>query len=311
MAGPTSETAIRDDVPGRGWGVVSAIVLILLQIGWIGLNSFHQIEAQQVGVVREFGKITGQISEGPNVTWPWAEVETWDIKTQTIRPSSICSNGVPECMDAGSIDVQDVYVTGALNIAVSPVDVQLLSRTVGPNYVGNIVQDRLQQVVKQIISQYKAEDILAARPDIRIAISEQMKRELEGFSITALDFQLTNIAFTPAFAASIEQKVQAEVNAATERNRIEISTAQARQAEEVAKGQAAAQIAAAEGTRQARILVAQGEAEANRLLEESLTPQVLQWYAIGELYDNIQFGLLPGDIPILLEPFSQFQTQTE
>ena len=309
LAGPTDEEARSKGMPSRRFGAAAAVLLLFIQVGWAAFNSFHQIDAQQVGVVREFGKITGQISEGPNFTVPWANVETWDIRTQTIVPETTCSNSAPDCMDAGSIDVQDVYVTGALNIAVSPVDVQLLSRTVGPNYVRNIVLDRWYQVVKQVISRYKAEDILAARPEIRTQITEQMQQELDDFSITVVDFQLTNIAFTPGFSASIEAKVQAEVEAATEQNRVEISIAQARQAEEVAKGQANAAIAAAEGTKQARILIAEGEAEANRLLEASLSPQVLQWQAINQLADNIQFGLLPGDIPLLLQPFDALQQQ--
>jgi len=47
---------------------------------------------------------------------------------------------------------------------------------------------------------------------------------------------------------------------------------------------------------------AEGQAAANRLLAESLTPNVIQFEALQRLGDNIQIALIPSGQGIILDP---------
>lgn len=275
----------------------SAFFVALLMAIIVGVttlvSSVHVIDARNVGVVKTFGSITGQIGEGFQFTWPWQSVDEWEVRTQVITPKTECKNGVTGCLNAGSIDIQDVYVQLAVNMNVSPRDIQSLAREIGPSYKDTVVFNRLAQVTKAVISTYKAEDILANREAIRQEVVTRMRAEMEEYSIAIDDILLTDISFTDEFQNTIEKKVAAQQEALTEQNRVAISQAQAKQVEAAAQGRAAALIAEA-----------QGQAEANRLVSASLTPQLIQFQAIQKFNDNVQIVLVPSGTGNLLDPSS-------
>jgi len=122
-------------VGSKGFTAAFGVAAIL----WLAVSFFfsvHIVDTRNVGVVKTLGSITGQVGEGVQLTWPWQTVEEWHIRVQVIEPDTRCSNGTPACMDAGSIDIQDVYINGALNIEVDTKDVQELARNVGQGYSG-------------------------------------------------------------------------------------------------------------------------------------------------------------------------------
>jgi regulator of protease activity HflC (stomatin/prohibitin superfamily) len=257
------------------------------------LFSSHVIAAGEVGVVRTFGSITGQVGEGFQLTWPWQEVETWNIKLQTVTPDSSCSNGQPRCLDAFSSESQDVFIAAVVNLRVDPRDVQDLARTVGANYVDRLVLPRLNQIVKDTTVTYRSVEVAPNRETIRQAIRERLGEELAENSINVVDLLITNIDFRPEFKAAIEEKVKAEQDALTEQNKIEIARAQAEQRAATAQGEAD------------RLRIeAQGQADANRLISESLTPLLIQFQALQKLADNVQIALIPSGNGIIIDPAS-------
>lgn len=287
-----SNTQGTDDIPSSiGWA--GAFLIVVLQLGWALLFSVHFVDNRNVGVVKTFGSITGQVGEGLQLTPPWSKVEEWNIRLQVVEPDTTCVNGTPRCMNAGSIDVQDVYVSAALNMEVDVRDVQSLARNVGPSYIDTIVRNRMEQVTKAIISTYKAEDILSKREEIRERVRAAMKTELEAYSINVTDLLITNIDFTEGFRTEIENKVKAAQQALTEQNKVEISKAQAAQA-----------AAAAQGRADSLRIEAEGQAAANEAIARSLTPQLIQFQAIQKLVDNIQIMLVPDNGTFLNLPSS-------
>jgi regulator of protease activity HflC (stomatin/prohibitin superfamily) len=255
------------------------------------LFSSHVISAGEVGVVRTFGSITGQVGEGFQLTWPWQEVETWNIKLQTITPDSSCSNGQPSCLDAFSSESQDVFIAAVVNLRVDPRDVQELARTVGANYVDRLVLPRLHQIVKDTTVTYRSVDVAPNREAIRQAVRERLGEELAQNSINVVDLLITNIDFRPEFKAAIEEKVKAEQDALTEQNKVQIARAQAEQRAATAQGEAD------------RLRIeAQGQADANRLISESLTPLLIQFQALQKLADNVQIALIPSGNGIIIDP---------
>jgi regulator of protease activity HflC (stomatin/prohibitin superfamily) len=284
----------RDLAPWFRWGSLGAFVLGFFLS--FAVFSVHVIDAREVGVVRTFGSITGQVGEGFQLTFPWQTVEKWNVRVQVIEPDTQCSNGAQRCMDAGSVDVQDVYVQGVLNISVNPSDIQDLAREVGQGYTDTIVRNRLYQVVKEVTAEYRAADILGQREAIRTKIREAMIAELSEYSVTVIDFLITNIDFRAEFKQSIEDKVRAEQEALAEQNRVEIARAQAEQ-----------RAATAEGEANRLRIEAQGQADANRLISESLTPELVQWQAVQTLADNISIALIPSGEGIIIDPATLFR----
>lgn len=283
------------DGPGddetRAAAILTVGICLLLNIAITVVFSLHFVDARNVGVVRTLGSITGQVGEGVQFTWPWQTVEEWNIRLQVIEPDTACTNGKPKCMDAGSVDIQDIYVEGVLNIEVDVRDVQNLARNIGQNYTDTIVRNRLYQVVKRVTSTYRADQILANREEIRVRVRDGMIAELAPYSITVNDFLLTNIDFTDTFRVQIDAKTAAEQAALTAENVVRIKEAEARQ-----------RAAEAQGVADKLRIEAQGQAEANRLINESLTPLLVQFQALQKLADNIQIALIPSGQGIILDP---------
>ena len=194
-------------------------------------------------------------------------------------------------MEAFSSDTQDVFVIGTLNLSVNPEDVQLLARTIGPNYLDNIVRPRMHQLLKDTTVLYKGVDIAPGREAIRKTVADRLRRELAIYSITAEDFLIENFDFRPEFKKSIEDKVIAEQNALAEENKVALAEAQARQ-----------KAASAQGEADRLRIEAQGQAEANRLVNESLTPLLVQYQAMQKLSDNVQIIMLPAGEGIIIDP---------
>jgi regulator of protease activity HflC (stomatin/prohibitin superfamily) len=151
-------------------------------------------------------------------------------------------------------------------------------------------------VVKEVTAEYRAADILSKREEIRTQIREAMIIELREYSVTVIDFLITNIDFRAEFKQSIEDKVRAEQEALAEQNRVEIARAQAEQ-----------RAATAEGEANRLRIEAQGQADANRLISESLTPELVQWQAVQTLADNISIALIPSGQGIIIDPATLFQ----
>ena len=138
---------------------------------------------------------------------------------------------------------------------------------------------------------FKAVDIAPNREQIRTAVEENLRLELSKFSIDVVALLIDNIDFNQPFKDAIEAKQVATQNAQEEAERI---TQRENEAKQV--------IAEAEGTKQATITIAEGQAEANRLLDASLTPNVILFQAIQKLADDLAIAILPAGEGVIIDP---------
>ena len=144
---------------------------------------------------------------------------------------------------------------------------------------------------------YRADEILARREEIRALVREGMTSELAPYSIRVTDFLLTNIDFTDQFRVSIDAKQKATQDALTAENVVRIKEAEARQ-----------KAAEAFGNAERLRIEAQGQADANLLISQSLTPQLIQFQAVQKLSDKIQIALIPSGQGIIIDPASLLRT---
>lgn len=215
-------------------------------------NPVAVVDEGNVGLVTEFGK--AKETRGPGITLinPFTQ-DVREVETR-IRPIKF------ENIDAASTELQSVKVTGTLNYSVRNDEDTILNlyRTVGLDYQGRVLNAALNDNIKAVMPQYKVNDILASRPAISAAVVKAMNERLAEHGIIVHDLFLENINFSEEFQKSIEAKQAQAQNTEREAQVTLQKKEQAAQAIETARGQA----------------------EANRLLTESLSPEIVRLRAV-------------------------------
>lgn len=284
-------------------GMLVVLGAVLVQIFLVLIFSIHVVDSREIGIVKTFGRITSQTAcdedrngvlrcGGLTLTAPWQTLDSWNIRENFVyADGEKCSNGTDKCIDAGDNQQQDIFITPKVNIKVSPDNVQRLAAEVGTEYINKIVKPLMITTIKATTSEYSSIDVHLKRTTIEGIIRDRLQREYASYSIEVTRVTFENIAFSAEYNKGIELKAIAIQKALEEENNIAVIQAQARQAEERAKGISAALIAEA-----------QGQAEANRLISQSLTPQLIQFQAIQKLQDNIQIMVVPDSGTLLQLP---------
>jgi len=249
------------------WSAI--IIFVLLFVLWTGAKTFHAVPAGHVGVVYQFGNIVGQTDAGLVTTAPWQDLKQANVQVQ--RESF-------DQLDSFSKETQDVFIKATINYEVSPKDIQTLYRTVGPNYFDKLVPTRVNQLFKDETVKFAAVNIAPNREVIRKEVLARLKAELARYSIQVDDLLIDNIKFSKEFTKSIEDKQIATQEAKAAENRVKTAQAQAQQA----------------------IAAAKGQAKAQQLQRSTLTPLLVQKYAIDKLNPNVQVLVVPSNGSILL-----------
>ena len=127
----------------------------------------------------------------------------------------------------------------------------------------------LTSVLKNEVGKYKAEELIANRSQLEMNIEQNLSEKLTGYGVIISRVSIQDIEFEAAFEQVVEQKVAAEQKAMAVQN------------ETIQKQEEAKQkVIAAQAEADAILVKAQAEADANRLLNESLTGELLNYYKI-------------------------------
>lgn len=81
---------------------------------------------------------------------------------------------------------------------------------IGIDYDRRIIPSISQEVLKSVIAQYNAEQLLTQREKVSAEIRTDLAKRAEEFNIVLDDISITHLAFSREFAASIEQKQVAQ-----------------------------------------------------------------------------------------------------
>ncbi|MBP5544214.1 MAG: prohibitin family protein [Kiritimatiellae bacterium] len=204
--------------------VVAAIVIAFVMAG-----SFVSIDAGHVGVVTQFGRVTGRILE-PGLHWitPWEECQRFDCRVQKFE-------GDTECF---SKDLQLVGVKLSLLTTLQPSKAREIYETIGGTYMPQVIP-RVWEILKQQIAAYNAEEVIEKREAIRLSILKACKERLAEV-VEVNDVVLVNITFSDVYEKAIEQKQVAQQEALRARYELDRAKTEAQKAIEVAKGEAEA-----------------------------------------------------------------------
>jgi prohibitin 1 len=240
----------------------STIALILLIIA-ICFNPFVIVNAGERGVLLQFGRVREQIlGEGIHQIVPLVQV---------VKKLSIRIQKQEIAAEASSKDLQEVFADVALNWHIIPEEANIIFQKIGDEQavIDRIINPAVEEGLKAVMAKYTAEEIITKRGEVKAEVDELLTTRLATYHIKVDDISLVHVHFSERFSDAVETKQIAEQEA--KKTGFKVLKA-VREAE-------------------VKINLARGEAEAQRLIQETLTPEILQKEAIDRWN---------GDLPIVM-----------
>lgn len=266
------ELAMNKNKTLNNAGKLTALLCLIT----IFLTPFVIVNAGERGVLMEFGEVQEQIlEEGLHMIIPVVNtVEKLSVRVQKQQISA----------ETSSKDLQDVFTDVALNWHIIPQEVNLIFQQIGdlPNIVERIINPAVEEILKAVIAQYTAEEIITKRGEVKSNVDAAISTRLGSYHIAVDDISLVHVHFSERFGEAVEAK--------------QIAEQEAKRAEFIA-------LKAAKEA-EAKVNIAKGEAEAYALLRDGLTPELLQKQAIEKW--NGSLPLIIGKESPKVWDFSEF-----
>jgi regulator of protease activity HflC (stomatin/prohibitin superfamily) len=284
----------------REYGKLICIALVIIAVLGMVIDIFNPsygwfatVQAGHVGVVERFGKVReSTLQPGFHLTSYFEHVRPVDIRTQRHNYQT----------EAFSSDIQQVGLTIAVNENVSPEAAYKLYTTVGMNYLENLLEPRLMENTKVVISKYTAESLIANREKLSSEVLVKMQADMAQYGIYVSAISIENIDFTDAYEAAIEAKQVATQEKQRAKTVQEQQTMETEQKAERAKieAQASADVAKinADAEAYAVKIQAEAQAEANKKISESLTNELINYNQVNR-WDGKLPTVTSDTIPIL------------
>src|SRR4028119_953931 len=246
--------------------VYIAVQLTLVIVFLAILSKFFVIvNAGERGVLMQFGKVQEQVlGEGLHVIVPTVySVKKLSVRVQKQEISA----------EASSKDLQDVFTDVALNWHIIPEKANTIFQRIGDEraIVERIINPAVEEVLKAVMAKYTAEEIITKRGEVKAGVDDSLTTRLASYHIRVDDISLVHVHFSERFSDAVEAK--------------QIAEQEAKRAEFVALK--------ASKEADAKVNLAKGEAEVQRLLQDNLTPELLERQAI-EKWDG-KLPLIVGD----------------
>jgi len=166
-----------------------------------------------------------------------------------------------------------------------------LLKTWGKNYAEKFVNPVIRETVRDIIGNYAAENIPKNRPNIATQIEDTLKRKITQYTyngkplITIVGVQLRDIKLPP----NIEKKIELVQEAKLEAERTQLLVQKAEQEQKIKLVQAETEykvkLKRAQAIADAQLIQANATAKANKLIAQSITPELIQYIKAKALKD--------------------------
>lgn len=286
-------------------GIKNTIIMIIVAIIIIGLavdlinpsyGFFAKVNAGYAGVVDYFGDVKDMpLKPGFHITKYFEHVHPVSIRTEKTTYT----------VEAFSSDIQQVVMTISVNSNVSEDSAGVLYKKVGMKYKDTLLEPKIQENSKVVISKYTAEALIENREKLSGEVLEKMKKDISPYGINVTSVSIENLDFTDAFESAVEAKqvaTQEKQRAKTQEEQKTMETQQAAERARIdAEAKANVEKIAADAEAYAVSVKAQAEAEANRQISESLTRDLIDYVQAnnwnGQLPDTYVGG--EGAIPII------------
>lgn len=262
------------------------------------------IEPPNIGVVISIIQPRGYreqpLESGLHWIIPISErVEVYPVYQQTYTMSSNPMDGNRPGNDtirARTSDGQEVSIDTSIIFAVNAEQVIRLHIQWQHRYIEDLIRPLIRGVVRSRVASFTVSEVNSIkRQDLEATLSEELTEELSRHGLIVDKFLVRNIAFSPEYAASVEQK-QVALEEATQ------SEYEAERIRRLASGRADEITALADAQAGALLIEAQAQAEALRLVSDVIqqNDDLLTYRYIDKLSPGIQVMLLPSNAPFIL-----------
>lgn len=232
--------------------VLLTLAIVLIIVMGVAGCSLTTVDAGQIGVRTQFGKVTeNSVEPGLHFVNPiGGAIIRYDVREQ--KADMKCPTYTKDMQQA---DIQ-IVATYALNKG----DVGVVHQTYGTAYADKVVLPKIVSAVKDVIGNIEAAALVNAREKAAKSILDTATAQIveAKVPVTITSLVIANIDYSDAFEKSIEEKVIAQQNAIREQNKTKQIEEESRQAVIRAEAQAKAKVAIAEAD--AKAVEIQGKA---------------------------------------------------
>jgi len=191
----------------------------------------------------KFNAITGLhdkvYGEGANLAIPYIENPVlFDIRHKPYEVTSA----------SGSRDLQIINIAVRILYAPHADNLPELYRRLGYGYADTVLTSITNEVMRAVIAQYNANELLVKRAEVSSRIAEHLRSRASGFNIDISDVSITQMTFGKEYTAAVEAKQVAQQMAERAKFRVD-------QAQQEKRGM---------------IVLAEGEAESAKLIGSAM-----------------------------------------
>ena len=263
---------MREAQPRGGTSVglsvsVVAFVVVLAIAGFFTLGLIAQVDAGQVGVIKQFGAID---EKSPVVYQPGFHLKL-PLRDELITVSTRIQKEQVDAT-AASKDGINIHTTLATNFHTPSNAAPTIINRLGTGYKETIVAQQIQQVFKDVTGTYQALELIQRRQEVADKAKSLLTERLTPYGIIVDEFTIPNLEFPKAFNDAIEATQianQGRLKAGQDQERAKIEAETAR-------------------------IQAEGLASAQKAQAQTITPEFLQLQAIQKWNGQLPAYLTPN-----------------
>ncbi|MDR2365988.1 MAG: prohibitin family protein [Zoogloeaceae bacterium] len=264
---------------------IAAVVLIAA--------SYYTIEQGYRGIALRFGEVYKVAEPGLNFKIPFID-NIWELEVRTQKDA--------RKIEAYSKDSQPVDMAISINFHLNAGGVGKIYSDYGINYRDRLIEPKLMALPKDTIGKYAAIELVQNRDMVSKQILDDLIAYFTPLGIIVESLNIENIDFSQAYEASVEQRMQAEVEVQKVKQNLERERLNAEMVRVQAQGEADAKVAQAKAESEAIML--RGAAEAKAIEQKAkalaLNPSLVKLYEAEKWDGKLPETMIPNQsIPVI------------
>lgn len=268
MANQMPDAGALKQQMGGAWKAGKIILLVIIAI-WVISWCVVIIGAGETGVVSLFGKVRdAELRSGFHLVNPLVKIEKMSIRTEQYTMSIAPKEGQVKGDDSISSLTKeglDVNIDFTALYRLEEAKASDIYREVGLDYVGKLIRPEIRGVIRDVVSQYEAKELYSEkRQEASSRIAAVLKERLEFRGLIIEEAVIRNVQLPASLAKAIQEKLASEQEAQRYDFVLEKEKKEAER----------------------KIIEAAGQRDAQKLINESLSGEYLNYLYIKELKDR-------------------------